>query len=170
MIKKIYDKIYKVISHPNQYAKKVGVKLGNNIQLNTKSFGSEPYLITLGDDLYTSANVTFITHDGSVNVLRNLYEECDDVDLIKPIKVGNNVFLGFGVVILPGATIGDNVIVGANSLVKGTLKENCVYAGNPIREICSIKDFYNKRKCDFLHTKKLSKEDKKQYLEREFNG
>ncbi|MCD9546745.1 hypothetical protein GLP24_18075 [Photobacterium carnosum] len=160
MIKKIYNKIYRVLASPNNYAKKSGVKFGRNVQLNTKSFGSEPYLITIGDNLYTSSNVTFITHDGSVNVLRNLYQECKNVDLIKPITIGDNVFLGFGVSILPGSIIGDNVIVGANSLVKGVLKENNVYAGNPIRKICSIHEYYNKRKVDFLNTKNLKNEDK----------
>ncbi|MNR38520.1 Galactoside O-acetyltransferase [compost metagenome] len=63
-----------------------------------------------------------------------------------PIKIGDNVFIGYGVTILPNSNIGSNVIVGACSLVKGELKSNSVYAGIPAKYICSIDDYLNKIK------------------------
>lgn len=47
------------------------------------------------------------------------------------IKIGNNVWIGRGSIILPGAIIEDNVVIGANSLVKGRCESNSLYAGTP---------------------------------------
>ena len=145
-----------------------GVKLGENcIIAESVDFGSEPYLITIGNHFYSSDNVKFITHDGSVNVLRNLYEKLKNADLIGKIIVGNNVFLGVDVVVLPGTEIGDNVIVGAKSIVKGILNENSVYAGIPAKYVCSIEEFKNKNLSKIIYTKHLSYNDKRLYLTRE---
>lgn len=59
------------------------------------------------------------------------------VDSNKPIKtekiiIGNNVWIGNNVVILPGTIINDNVIIGAGSIVKGNLVEDGIYIGNPL--------------------------------------
>lgn len=61
-----------------------------------------------------------------------------------------------------GSTIGDNTIVGASSVVSGTYPDNVVIAGNPARVICSIEDFYKKRKrdeiqCAFTNVKECMK-------------
>ena len=162
LIKSIY---YKLIS-ANKYAEIVGVKMGKNCKLRTKYFGSEPYLITLGNNVGTSGNVQFITHDGSVHVLRNLYEECKDIDLIKPIKIGDNVFIGVNSVILPGTTIGNNIIIGAGSIVKGYLEDNSVYAGVPAKFICTIDDYKDKNKQNFSQTRRLSEIKKRKYFDR----
>lgn len=56
-------------------------------------------------------------------------------DISAPIIIGNNVWIGKGCIILPGTVIEDGVIVGANSVVKGTLNKNCIYAGAPVKLI-----------------------------------
>jgi len=53
--------------------------------------------------------------------------------LQKDIFIGNNVFIGSHVTVLPGSYIDDNVVIGANSLVKGHLKSGCIYAGAPAK-------------------------------------
>lgn len=156
--------IYLNILSPNKVAEISGVKFGKNCRFHTKSFGSEPFLVNIGDNFYTSKGVNFITHDGSVNVLRNLYPEYNEVDLFGPIQIGDNVFIGINSTILPNTLIGDNVIVGAESLVKGHLKPNSVYAGIPVRYICSIEEYLAKNKKNFDFTKKLSQKEKKYYL------
>lgn len=156
--------IYFNIISPNKVADISGVKFGKNCHFNTRSFGSEPFLIEIGDNFYTSKGVNFVTHDGSVNVLRNLYPEYKEADLFGQIKIGNNVFVGINTTILPNTLIGDNVIVGAASLVKGQLKSNSVYAGVPAKYICSIKDYLEKYKKDFDFTKNCSNEEKKDFL------
>lgn len=156
--------IYMNILSPNKVAEISGIKFGKNCHFNTKSFGSEPYLIQIGDNFYTSKGVNFVTHDGSVNVIRNLYPEYKKVDLFGQIQIGNNVFIGINTNILPNTLIEDNVIVGASSLVKGQLKSNSVYAGVPAKYICSIEDYLEKYKKDFDFTKHLSHTQKKDFL------
>ena len=56
-----------------------------------------------------------------------------------PVYIGNNVFIGMGATILMGADIGDNCIIGAGSVVKGTIPPNSVVAGNPARVICKLR-------------------------------
>ncbi|HEV3414470.1 MAG TPA: acyltransferase [Puia sp.] len=51
----------------------------------------------------------------------------------RPVVIGDNVWLGVGVVVLKGAKIGDNTIIGANSLVTGEIPANVVAAGNPCK-------------------------------------
>lgn len=164
IVKSVY---YKIIS-PNKFAKLRGVKMGSNCSLLTKNFGSEPYLITLGDNVSTSGNVHFITHDGSMSVLRNLYSELKDADLIKPINVGNNVFIGINTIILPGSVIEDNVIIGAGSIVKGKVNKNSVYAGIPAKYICSIDKYASKNNDYFHNTKSFNEIEKKNYFEKLF--
>ena len=156
--------IYLKFISPNKVANISGVKFGKNCCFNTKSFGSEPFLIEIGDNFYTSKGVDFVTHDGSVNVLRQLYPKLKEADLFGQIQIGNNVFIGINVTILPNTLIGDNVIVGAASLVKGELQSNSVYAGIPAKYICSIEDYLEKNKKHFDFTKNLSKEEKKDFL------
>ena len=157
---KYYKLIRNKLINANKVAKLSGVTFGKNCKFLTKKFGSEPHLITIGDNFYTSSNVQFLTHDGSVNVIRNMYKEYKNIDIFSPIVIGNNVFLGYGVIVLPGAIIGDNVIVGAGTIVRGKLKNNSVYAGVPSKYICSIDTYLKKHKKSFINTKHLSKQEK----------
>jgi acetyltransferase-like isoleucine patch superfamily enzyme len=160
----LIKRIYFLYLTPNNLAKKLGVKFGENCHFNTKNFGSEPYLIKIGNNFYTSAKVQFITHDGSINVLRNLYPENKNADIFKPIIIGNNVFIGYGSIILPGTNIEDNVIIGAGSIVKGNILANSVYAGIPAKFICTIEEYYKKNKENFILTKGMNKNEKISYI------
>ncbi len=51
----------------------------------------------------------------------------------RPVSIGNGSWLGHGTVVLPGAHIGDHVVIGANSVVTGDIPDNCVAAGVPAR-------------------------------------
>lgn len=77
------------------------------------------------------------------------------------------MFIGCNSTILYGSEIGDNVIIGAGSLVNKKLDCGFVYAGVPAKKICTIEEFYNKHKGQFLNTVGLSSEDKRKvYLEK----
>ena len=165
MIKKIISKIYSRLLSPNKSAKFQGVVFGKNCNFGKNcKFMSEPYLIRIGDDFSTSSNVNFVTHDGSLRVLRNIYPKHKKADLFGTINIGNNVFIGVGVTVLPNTSIGNNVIIGASSLVKGTLKSNSVYAGVPVKYICSIEEYMQKNESNFDTTKHLNYNEKKVYL------
>lgn len=56
-------------------------------------------------------------------------------DISKPIRIGNNVWIGGGSIILPGVTIGDNTIIGAGSVVSRNIESDVIAVGNPCRVI-----------------------------------
>lgn len=171
ILKRIIYQLNLRLMSANKVAEKQGVKFGHNCLFRTKRFGSEPYLIEIGDDFSTSADVTFITHDGAVEVLRKKYPQYKHIDSFGKIVIGNNVFIGMYTTILPHTVIGNNVIVGANSVVRGVLEDNSVYAGVPVRRISSLEEYLNKNKKNFIFTKHLSAAEKKSILlKKEYNG
>ena len=159
MLKKIFTSLFRRYTVA-QY-RKVGVSIGVDCRFIGKiDFGSEPYLIKIGN--YVSiTNSTFITHDGGVWIFRDEYPK---IDVIAPIVVGNNVFIGSGCVILPNVIIGDNVVIGAGSVVTKSIPSNTVYAGVPARIIQNVDDYKNKVLRKTLDTKQLSSKEKKKYL------
>lgn len=124
------------------------------------SFGSEPYLVTLGDHVSATA-VSFVTHDGGVWVFRDVWP---DADLIAPITIGNNVFIGARATILPGVTVGDNVVIGASAVVTRDLPSDCVAAGIPAKPIRTLDEYRQAAEQRKLPTKLLSPERKRDYL------
>ena len=124
------------------YHKYLGVKFGENVRITGKiNFGSEPFLIEIGNSVTLAHNVTFHTHDGGVWVFR---KEFPNINIYGRIIVGNNVFIGGNSIILPNLKIGDNVIIGAGSVVTKSLPENGVYAGNPARLIRTLSEYREK--------------------------
>ena len=63
----------------------------------------------------------------------------EDYEAAHPIIVGNNVWIGGGVKVLPGVTIGDNAVIGAGSVVARDIPSNTVAYGNPCRPVREIK-------------------------------
>ena len=129
--------------HPVAYARKLGVTVGENCILGSFRFGSEPWLITLGNHVEITGNVTFITHDGATWVLRQ-DERYRRVLRYGKITIGDNVLIGYGSILLPGVTIGENVIVGAGSVVTKDIPPNTVAAGKPARKISGFKEYAEK--------------------------
>lgn len=145
-------------------ARRIGVRVGNDCKLisaNEKTFGSEPYLIEIGDHVEITAGVRFLPHDGSVWVFR---ESEPEIDLIASIKVGSNVFIGYNSIILPGSEIGDNCIIGAGSIVRGKVESGSVFAGVPARRIKSIEEYRRGIDSKLTRTKGMTREEKKTYL------
>ncbi len=143
---------------------KNGLSIGEDYYIHSRViFGSEPFLITIGDHVRIGAGVKFITHDGGVWVLRNDYQ-LKNVDVFGPIKIGNNVHIGDNTIIMPGVTIGDNVIIGCGAVVTKDIPSNSVAAGVPAKVIETIDEYKIKiaQKCDFIHN--LSTKEKKRYL------
>lgn len=143
MIAKILDKL-QMHRNPVAYARKKGVTVGERCKLITPThWGSEPWLITIGNHVELSANVTLLTHDGAVWVLDDLLPDQKVLKYGK-IIIHDNCFIGRGVTIMPGVEIGENCVIGACSLVTKSVPANSVYAGNPARFICSTEDYLKK--------------------------
>lgn len=143
-----------------EYARSIGVKVGDNSRIFPCNFGSEPYLISIGNHVTITNGVSFITHDGGVWVLR---DEFPDIDYIRPIIIHDNCFIGINAIILPGVTIGPNSIVGAGSVVTKSVSPNSVVAGVPARAIKSLEE-YKQIAENCLPTKSLSRGEKREYL------
>jgi len=154
----IFQFFFKKIS-PIGYARWLGVKVGQNCRLIKADFSSEPYLITLGDHVSVTG-VRFETHDGGVWVIR---DECPKLDIVKPITVGNNVFIGYGAVIMPGVTIGDDVVVGAYSVVTKDIPCGSVAVGVPAKVIKTINDYKVKSIRVGDDTKMMTPSEKKDF-------
>lgn len=150
--------------------RKEGVHMGSDCDIySTASFGSEPYLITLGNHVRVNHNVTFVTHDGGVWVLREYLNSVDskNIDLFGKIVVGNNVHIGTNAIIMPGVTIGNNCIIGCGAIVTKNIPDNSVAVGVPARVIESIDEYVSKHEKEFDFTvrkKNFKGKEKKKYL------
>ena len=165
IFKKVTEKV-KYSINPVDYCRKKGTTIGEGCELRGDyPFGSEPYLIALGNHVRVNSGVQFVTHDGSVWVLRGLAgknekypEELKKSDIFGSITVGNNVQINTNVMILPGVTIGDNVIIGAGAIVTRDIPDNSVAVGIPARVIETIDEYLAKHKKldDITYTKGMS--------------
>jgi len=155
---------YQKRRNPLAHARRLGVRFGKNCRFINVDFGSEPYLVTLGD--HVSVTFTqFLTHDGSVWLYR---DQAPKADLFAPITVGNNVFIGLGCVILPGVTIGDNVIIGARSVVTKDIPSGVVAAGVPARPLGPVEAYWEKVRGRTVPTKDMDERAKRAFLEKHF--
>lgn len=144
---------------------KSGLKIGQRTKIyNNVDFGSEPYLVTIHEDVKIASGVKFITHDGAVHVLRNYYQK-PDIDLFGKIIVKSNVFIGMNCIILPNTTINENSIIGAGSIVTKDVEPNSIYAGSPAKKISTIDEYFKKNSKYFLNTKSLNRKNKKKNIE-----
>ena len=152
-----------------KYLRRQGASIGNGTRLicQISAFGTEPYLITVGENCLLSAGVQFMTHDGGVKVLSDLgYFQGQRMDIIAPIVVGNNVYIGTGAYIMPGVSIGDNCVIGAAAVVTRDVPDNSVAVGIPARVIRTIDEYYQNAvaRKRLFPTARMSAEEKKEYL------
>jgi len=115
---------------------------GDNCYFAIYNFGTEPFLISFGNNCVIATGVRFINHDMSIEMI-NFSQGFDrKVQVIeKEIKLGDNVFIGADSIILPGVTIGSNCIVGAGSVVTKNIPDGEIWAGVPAKKISIYKDY-----------------------------
>jgi maltose O-acetyltransferase len=87
--------------------------------------------ITIGDDVQVGPNVQFLTPTHPVEAAPRRAK----LEAARPIAVGDNVWLGGGVILCPGVSIGENTVVGAGAVVTRDLPANVVAVGNPARVV-----------------------------------
>ena len=121
------------------------IHVGKNFFANYNCTILDVGTVTIGDNCQMAPNVAIYTagHPLHPDTRRTAWEYGI------PVTIGHDVWLGGSVVVCPGVTIGDNVVIGAGSVVTKDIPSNCVAAGNPCRVIREITDedrrFYFRR-------------------------
>lgn len=98
----------------------------------------------IGQDVFLTHDVILLVHDQSpVTAWNGESTQKDEGSFYNPkdIYIGNNVFIGMRTVVLPGTAIGDDVVIGAGSVVKGDIPAGTVWAGNPAKMIQTTKEY-----------------------------
>ena len=110
--------------------------VGENFYANFNCTFLDVSTIEIGDNCMFAPNVQLYTATRPLHpVKRN-----SGLEYAKPIKIGDNVWLGGGVIVTPGVTLGNNVVVGAGSVVTKSFPDNVVIAGNPARIIKTVEE------------------------------
>ena len=152
---------------PLKYAKMMGVKMKGRVRFyGVPRLSTEPWLITLGDNVHITKDVEFITHDGGTLLFR---DKVPDLEVTKPICVGNNVYIGIRTIIMPGVHIGNNVIIAAGSVVTKDVPDNCVWGGVPAKFIKPIEEYFEKIQQESIHLGHLSALQKEKALKKYFH-
>lgn len=110
------------------------IEIGENFFANYNCVILDGAKVTFGDNVFIAPNCSFYTAGHPIDVL----QRNQGLEYALPIKIGNNVWIGGNVTVLPGVTIGDNTVIGAGSLVNKDIPSNVVAAGNPCRVIREI--------------------------------
>lgn len=123
--------------------------VGENFYANFNCTFLDVSTIEIGDNCMFAPNVQLYTATHPLHpVKRN-----SGLEYAKPIKIGNNVWLGGGVIVTPGVTLGDNVVVGAGSVVTKSFPDNVVIAGNPDRIIKTVEEELTEESLETLRHK-----------------
>lgn len=146
---------------------KNGLTIGKDCYIHSRvDFGSEPYLINIGNHVRLTAGVRFITHDGGVWVFRNNKKD-ENLDVFGRITVGNNVHIGVNAIIMPNVNIGDNCVIGCGAVVTKDIPSNSVVAGVPAKIIETYDEYYAKVSKKGVYTHHMGYKEKKTYLTKE---
>lgn len=132
-----------------EYLKKSGAVIGRGVKIydprSVKIDTSRPCLLSIGNYVIICADTIILTHDYSHSVVRKAYGE--NVGDATPVSIGDNVFIGMKSIILMGAHISKNTIVGAGSVVTaGVYPQDVILAGNPAKVVCKLSEYYKRRK------------------------
>ena len=153
--------------HPLAYAKQVGVNFKGRAHIyGNVSWSTEPWIITIGDNVHITDGVKFITHDGGTLLFR---DRVPDLEITKPIVLGDNVYIGNNVILLPGVTVGNNVVIGAGAVVSRDIPDNSVAVGVPARVIKTADEYFEKLQRESLHLGHLKGQEKDNAL-KEYYG
>ncbi len=141
MIKNLLLKIKKKLKITNdikEYRKK-GIIIGNNTHIISCSLDqTHPHLIEIGNNC-TLTHCTLLTHDASTKKTLGKSK-------IGMIEIGDNCFIGYGSIILPGVKIGKDCIIGAGSVVGKDIPDNSVVVGNPCQIIKKTDEYLKEHK------------------------
>lgn len=156
---------YQLHKDASLYWKKKGAVIGDFCDIHSNAtLGSEPYLVSIGNNVRINSGVQIITHDGGLWVVRNCFSNYSDVDLFGKVVIGNNVHIGTNAVIMPGVHVGSNCIIGVGAVVTHNIPDNSIAVGVPARVIESVDEYVRKHSTEYVHTKNFSPVEKRVFL------
>lgn len=153
-----------------EYLKKANVfhHFGEHVLWQPYTIPSEPYLVSIGNNVKVTAGVRFVTHDLTPAVFGlagyPVHNEC--LYYMDKIIIGDNVMIGADTIIMPGVKIGNNVIIAAGSVVSKDLEDGYMYAGVPAKKIGTFEELAKKRyiQCDKRPCHLSSREEINKYF------
>jgi lipopolysaccharide O-acetyltransferase len=116
------------------------IKFGDRVQINDYVHISAIESVKIGDDVLIASHV-YISDNSHGSYKGDSCDSSPDVPpvkrpyLVAPVEIGNRVWIGEGVMIMPGVTIGEGCIVGAHSVVTKSLPPNTISVGSPAKPI-----------------------------------
>lgn len=140
LVRKILEYLRGEPQHLNKL-KKRGLQIGKDFcrMSGVVIDASHCYHITIGDNVTLAPRVHILAHDASTYMFMGKTRAAN-------VTIGNNVFVGAGSVVLPGVHIGNRVIIGAGSIVAKDIPDNSLVVGNPARVICSVDAYIEKER------------------------
>lgn len=114
------------------------ISIGENTFVNTNCMFLDNNTITIGENGLIAPYVQIYTASHPLKASERIIKENNISRYLtstKPVKIGNNVWIGGNAVIFPGVTIGDNVSIGAGSVVTKNIPDNVLAYGSP----CEVK-------------------------------
>ena len=146
LVARVWDRVPRSRLTGVEYARRRGVRVGERCYIATIHFGSEPFLISIGDDTAVGPDVVVLTHNGAAGLFR---DEKGERRQYRPVSIGSRVVIGARAIIVPGVRINDEVIIGAGSVVTKSIPTGWVIAGNPARKIGKFTDYGDRALADF---------------------
>ena len=111
------------------------IAFGKNFYSNHNLIILDVAPVVFGDDVMIAPNVQIYTASHPLNP----NERCSGLEFGKKVVIGNKVWIGGGAIILPGVTLGDNVVVAAGAVVTKPFPDNVVIGGNPAKIIKKVR-------------------------------
>jgi acetyltransferase-like isoleucine patch superfamily enzyme len=152
LIKKVLSVVIFYLLGGVRSARFLGVDVGERCRIYTLNFGSEPFLIKIGNRVTLTSGVKILTHDGAAWLMRDIKGRRFKY---QKVIIGNNVFVGVNSIIMPGVIIEENIIVAAGSVVTKSIPSGSIVAGNPAKIIGKFDDLKNKALFEFVSENEL---------------
>lgn len=155
------------------YLRHLGVCVGTDCDIlnSVKSFGTEPWLIEIGQRVTIAEGVLLYTHDGVSRVFRaGLPNSSPWGNLFGTVRILDNCFIGANSIIMPGVQIGPDSIVGAGSVVTHDVPPQMVVAGVPAQILCSLDEYRERYQRDMIPIKAANRRELRRELTHRFWG